>query len=119
MLKEECSVRSSRADPTGYLGLGVSDLRAWRHCATTILGLEVLPPEPDGSVLLRMDNHQYRFILEQSAVDDLTLIGWEVRDERALDALAARLQVAGVNVKAGDEAALQRRRVVNLLSSRQ
>lgn len=108
---------SDQAAPTqlGYLGLGVSDLDAWRRYATTILGLEVLPPEPDGSVLLRMDTHQYRFILEQSAVDDLTLIGWEVRDERALDALAARLQAAGISVRTGDEGALQRRRVVNLI----
>ena len=90
------------AAPTqlGYLGLGVSDLAAWHRYATTILGLEVLPTEPDGSLLLRMDEHQYRFILEPSAADDLNLIGWEVRDEASLAALTSRLQANGIAVKA-------------------
>lgn len=106
-----------QAAPTqlGYIGLGVSDLAAWRQYASTVLGLEVLPAEPDGSQLLRMDEHQYRFILEQSAADDLTLIGWEVRDEQALAALAARLRSAGVAVKAGDSTLRDKRRVVDLI----
>jgi 2,3-dihydroxybiphenyl 1,2-dioxygenase len=105
------------AAPTqlGYLGLGVSDLAAWQHFATTILGLEVLPPEPDGSLLARLDDHQYRFVITADPVDDLNLIGWEVRDERALDMLAARLTAGGVAVRAGDAAARNRRRVVNLI----
>lgn len=108
---------TDHAAPTqlGYIGLGVSDLSAWRQYATTVLGLEVLPAESDGSLLLRMDEHQYRFILEQNAVDDLTLIGWEVRDEQALAALAERLRGAGVAVKAGDSALRDRRRVVDLI----
>lgn len=105
------------AAPTqlGYLGLGVSDLAAWHRYATTILGLEVLPTEPDGSLLLRMDEHQYRFILEPSAADDLNLIGWEVRDEASLAALTSRLQVNGIAVKEGNAALRERRRVVNLI----
>lgn len=108
------------AAPTqlGYLGLGVSDLAAWQRYATTVLGLQVLPPEADGSLLLRMDEHQYRFILEPSTVDDLTLIGWEVRDERALAALAARLRAAGVEVRTGDTALRERRRVVDIIEFR-
>ena len=108
---------TDHAAPTqlGYLGLGVSDLAAWQHYAATVLGLEALPPEPDGSLLLRMDEHQYRFILTPSALDDLNLIGWEVRDERALAALAVRLRAAGVAVHTGDASLRERRRVVDII----
>lgn len=108
---------TDHAAPTqlGYLGLGVSDLAAWQHYAATVLGLEALPPEPDGSLLLRMDEHQYRFILTPSALDDLNLIGWEVRDERALAALAVRLRAAGVAVHTGDAPLRERRRVVDII----
>lgn len=99
----------------GYLGLGVSNLDAWRRFATTILGLEVFPPEPDGSMLARMDDHQYRFVITRDAADDLNLIGWEMRDERALSGLAERLRAAGVQVREGDAAACNRRRVVKLI----
>ncbi len=99
----------------GYLGLGVSKLDAWLDYATRILGLQALPAEADGSRLLRMDEHHHRFILQEDAVDDLNLIGWEVRDERNLDALAARLQSAGVSITAGDAAACERRHVVQLI----
>ena len=108
---------AERASPTqlGYLGLGVSDVAAWRRFATGILGLEMLPEEPDGSQLARLDDYQYRFVITPDGCDDLNLIGWEVADEAALDALTRRLRDAGTSVRAGDAAARNRRRVVDLI----
>ena len=82
------------ATPTqlGYLGLGVTDVDAWCRFATDVLGLQVLPREPDGTVLARLDAYQYRFVFTESSADDLDLIGWEVSDERALADLASRLE---------------------------
>lgn len=107
---------SCAATQLGYLGVGVSDLAAWRRFAVEILGLELLPPEPDGSLLARLDDHQFRFVITEDPADDLNLIGWEVRDDRALTGLAERLEKAGVAVTRGDEAARERRRVVDLIA---
>lgn len=99
----------------GYLGLAVSDMAGWVSYAEEILGLSALPAETDGSRLLRMDDHHHRFILEPGAADDLALIGWELRDERNLDALAERLRAAGIAVGEGTRAACAQRRVVRLI----
>ncbi len=99
----------------GYLGFGVADVGAWSDYAANILGLQVLPPDADGSLLLRLDEHHHRFILSEDSRDDLALIGWEVRDEQNLMALAKRLESAGITYRLGDVDALNRRRVVNLL----
>ncbi len=97
----------------GYLGFEVSDLAAWRDYATQILGLEV-ETTPDATYL-RMDEYSYRFVLQAGPRDDLVLLGWEVPDAAALSALAAKLSAAGIQVKAGDAAALRARRVVELI----
>ena len=54
----------------GYLGIGVRDLEQWRVYAETTLGLEAVAQERDGTLLLRMDRHQYRFALHEDAHDD-------------------------------------------------
>ncbi len=92
----------------GYLGLSVSDLEAWRKFATEVLGLEAANGD-GGALLLRMDEYHHRFVLASGAADDLAFVGWEVTDQRALGALAARLKGGGVEVAAGspDEARLR------------
>lgn len=99
----------------GYLGLGVSNVDVWAGYATSILGLEALPRDDDGTLLLRMDEHHHRFIVTEDPRDDLILIGWEVADEQNLAALTKRLDAAGLAYREGDAAALKRRRVVNLI----
>ncbi len=99
----------------GYLGLGVSNLDAWKEYAANILGFEVLPPDDDGTVLLRMDEHNHRFILTEDARDDLILIGWEVADEQNLTALTERLDTSGITYREGNAETLKRRRVVRLI----
>ena len=99
----------------GYLGLGVNDLDAWELFASEILGLEILPREEDGTLLLRMDENHHRFALEPDVRNDLLRIGWELPGSAELAALAARLEAAGTAVRCGDSATVQRRRVVELI----
>ena len=88
----------------GYLGIGVSDLARWEHFATNVLGLEVNGADADGSMFLRMDEYHHRFILQPGGADDLAFVGWEVRDQAALNEVAARLRADGVEVTRGDAA---------------
>lgn len=81
----------------GYVGLEVSDIAAWTTFAGDLLGLEPTP-RGDGGVDLRMDNYAARIRLSQGPADDLAYMGWEVRDEAALKALAGRLEAAGVTL---------------------
>jgi 2,3-dihydroxybiphenyl 1,2-dioxygenase len=85
-------------DQLGYLGFEVSDIAAWETFATQVLGLAVVDRKPDGAFALRMDGHHRRFVITPGKADDLTVIGWQVRDEKALAELTARLRKAGVEV---------------------
>jgi len=86
----------------GYVGLGVSDLAAWRRFATGILGLQAVE-RTDGGLDLRMDAYAARLRLTGDGADDLIYAGWEVRDRQALEALAARLTANGVGVSPGSD----------------
>lgn len=101
----------------GYLGFEVRDLGAWERFAVEVLGLVVGERRDDGGLGLRLDSHRQRIVVEPGAADDLAYVGWQVEDEAALGALAARLRGAGVEVRDGtaEEAAARRvRRLVVL-----
>jgi len=99
----------------GYYGLGVSNLEVWERFATEILGLQIGERGEDGSIYLRMDEYHHRIWIHSDPSDDLTLVGWEVENDRALDELASQLTAWGVRVEAGtlDDAA--RRSVYRLI----
>jgi len=99
----------------GYLGLKVSNLDAWENFATQILGIESVGRSENSGLMFRIDEYQYRFVLEQGAKDDLDLIGWQVDDEHALSAVADQLTAAGVEVQRGSAAEAEARRVVELI----
>lgn len=105
---------SSEIEALGYIGLEVSDLSAWRGFACDELGLQ-WSERDDGSVDLRIDDYASRIRLHAGPRDDLAYAGWEVKDAAALDALAAKLERAGVAVERGDAAAVADRRVHPLL----
>ncbi len=99
----------------GYLGLGVSDVDAWERFATQTLGLEAGGRDPDGALFLRMDEYQYRFIVRPEGDDDLAYVGWEVADERTLEAITEQLKAAGVMVARGTDPEAEARRVRGLI----
>lgn len=100
----------SCVEALGYLGLEVSDLAAWKVFAAEVLGLQPVERD-DGTVDLRMDDYATRIRLHPGPRDDLAYVGWEVRDAAALDALAERLQQAGIEVQRADAPTAADRRV--------
>jgi biphenyl-2,3-diol 1,2-dioxygenase len=85
----------------GYLGIGASDLEAWRGYATETLGLACV--EQDGALLLRMDDAPWRIRIEQSDADDLSYAGFEVASAKALAEISDRLKTMDVEISQGSE----------------
>ncbi len=99
----------------GYLGVGVSDLAAWKRVVTTVFGMQVVPGDTPDMSYLRIDQHQYRIELNSRGTDDLEFAGWEVKDAATLEAIATQLEDGGVKVKAGTRDDAAQRRVVDLI----
>lgn len=82
----------------GYVGVGAADLTDWSDFATRWLGMQMV--ERGNSVrAFRMDDRKQRLVVDRSLADGERYFGWEVADAAALDALAARLEAAGVAVR--------------------
>ena len=64
---------------------------------------------------LRMDDRKQRIIVNADGGEGIDVFGWEVADAAALDALAARLEAAGVKVARGSRALADERLVKDLI----
>lgn len=102
----------------GYIGLGVSDLVAWKQFATEVLGFQDNGKAASGDVYLRIDDYHHRFILVPNGADDIAFYGWEVRDGSALDQMAARLLASGLEVTEGTTEEADARKVRRLVKFR-
>jgi 2,3-dihydroxybiphenyl 1,2-dioxygenase len=102
----------------GYLGIGVSDIVAWKDFATAVLGMEIAETDADGSLFLRMDDYHHRFVIHPGGNDDLAYAGWQVKDEAALEEIGERLGEAGIAVAHGTPAETDARRVLGLIKLR-
>ena len=80
----------------GYLGIGVSDLAAWKTYALDVLGIEVI--ERGSRLDLRYDDQVWRLPLTATGEDDLTFIGLEVSSIEALDTLTKTLKENRISV---------------------
>ena len=99
----------------GYLGLGASRLDDWSGFATGQLGMQAV--DRGGSMrAFRMDDRKQRLILDSAWPEGECILGWEVADAAALDALAARLDSAGVAVRREPDAVADQRCVAGLVS---
>jgi 2,3-dihydroxybiphenyl 1,2-dioxygenase len=99
----------------GYLGIGVSDLPAWRDFAGNVLGLQESGSGSGDSVFFRIDGYHHRFELIPNGEDDLLFAGWEVKDSGALSDVAARLRGLGHEVIEASAAEAAARRVIGLI----
>ena len=83
----------------GYVGFGSADLDGWRQFGTGLVGLQAV--ERSASLLaFRMDDRKQRIVIDRAMPDGARFFGWEVADAAALDALAARLEAAEIDVTA-------------------
>ena len=99
----------------GYVGFGSADLDGWRQFGTGLVGLQAV--ERSASLLaFRMDDRKQRIVIDKAMPDGGRFFGWEVADAAALDALAARLEAAKVQVTAEPQTLADNRRVRGLIS---
>jgi 2,3-dihydroxybiphenyl 1,2-dioxygenase len=101
----------------GYVGFGSAALDDWRQFGTGLVGLQAV--ERSASLLaFRMDDRKQRIVIDRSLPEGERFFGWEVADAAALDALAAKLDRAGVAVTAESQPLADARRVSGLISFR-
>jgi hypothetical protein len=75
----------------GYAGFGSAELDEWRDFGTGLVGLQAV--ERGNSLLaFRMDDRKQRIVIDRTAAEGSRFFGWEVADDKTLDALAARLE---------------------------
>jgi len=96
----------------GYVGLPGTDLEGWTEYGTRFLGLQLAARTGNG-LAFRMDERAQRIVIR--ANEAAPIFGWEVADAAALDALAARIESAGVAVAPGGRALAVERHVADLL----
>src|SRR3979490_1660222 len=97
----------------GYVGFGSSDLDDWRQFGTGLIGLQAV--ERTSSLLaFRMDDRKQRIVVDRSLPEGERFFGWEVADAAALNALAAKLDKAGLDVVSEPATLADARRVTGL-----
>src|ERR1700686_5088998 len=101
----------------GYAGFGSADLDDWRQFGTGLVGLQAVERSPS-LLAFRMDDRKQRIVIDRSMADGERFFGWEVADAAALQALAARLEQAEVDVVAEPRTLADARRVGGLISFR-
>jgi 2,3-dihydroxybiphenyl 1,2-dioxygenase len=99
----------------GYAGFGSSSLDDWRQFGTGLVGLQAVERGPS-LLAFRMDDRKQRIVIDRSLPDGARFFGWEVADATALDALAARLEAAEVDVTAEPQTSADARRVRGMIS---
>lgn len=81
----------------GYMCIAASDLDAWEHFASAILG-GICHRTADGGLLIRLDELEYRLQIFRSDDDDLAVAGWAVDSVRELEDFVTSLRVKGLAV---------------------
>lgn len=104
----------------GYLVLEVSDTAEWARFSRDLLGLVVNDSDRvndgDGTLRLRMDGLQQRFVLQPGPADDVAVVGLLAASGGVFDGLVERLLAAGVDVREGSAEEAKQRRVKRLVS---
>jgi 2,3-dihydroxybiphenyl 1,2-dioxygenase len=107
--------RAMPVQALGYAGFGSADLDDWRQFGTGLVGLQAVERSPS-LLAFRMDDRKQRIVIDRSLPEGTRFFGWEVPDAANLDALAARLEQAGVEVRAEPQTLADARRVGGLIS---
>jgi biphenyl-2,3-diol 1,2-dioxygenase len=101
-----------KVDELAYVGISAKDLNAWSTYARDVLGHEVTADSDSHNLYLRMDERHHRFIVHPAddEPEDVSYVGWQVRNAAVMDVIAAQLEAAEIHVIDGkrEEAALRR-----------
>src|SRR5436190_1112934 len=98
----------------GYVGIRAKSLEDWTAFGTRFLGMQLIE-RSSKSLALRMDDRKQRVVVSEDGGEGVAFFGWEVGDAAALDAFAARLEAAGIEVARGSRALADERRVKDLV----
>jgi len=98
----------------GYVGIRAKNIEDWAGYATRFLGMQLID-RSTSSLAFRMDDRKQRVIVNADAQGGPGFFGWEAASAAALDAVAARLERAGVAVVRGSRALAAERRVKDLI----
>jgi 2,3-dihydroxybiphenyl 1,2-dioxygenase len=99
----------------GYVGIGAANLADWSDFATNWIGMQMVE-RGNACRAFRMDDRRQRLVIDRSLAEGERYFGWEVADAAALNALAGRLEAAGVAVRAETAALADQRCVRGLIS---
>ncbi|MDK3018818.1 VOC family protein [Pseudodonghicola flavimaris] len=101
----------------GYIGINSARIEEWSGYATGLLGMQQVD-RGDKVRAFRMDDRKQRLVVTGAEDEGLGFMGWEVADAAALDALASRLENAGVAVALAPQALADERFVAHLIRFR-
>lgn len=99
----------------GYLGIRSSKTSDWGDFATSLLGMQQVDRGGSGR-LFRMDDRKQRLLVTGDGPEGLDFMGWEVETPDELEALANRLENAGVAVELAAGSLADERHVARLIS---
>lgn len=99
----------------GYLGLGVSDMSAWKSFASDILAMEVADEATDELCQLRLDYWHRRIDLIANGTDDIAYFGLRVAGREEFSEMQGQLKDASIEFRVGTEQEAQERRVTEIL----
>ncbi len=99
----------------GYVGIATEGIADWADYGEGWMGLQLVE-RTAGTLRFRMDDRKQRFIVSDhrslpEGSSTAQFFGWEVTDSRALDALATRLEKAGVAARPMSRALCDHRRI--------
>jgi 2,3-dihydroxybiphenyl 1,2-dioxygenase len=83
----------------GYLRVQTQDVPRWRELTVDALGFQQTTGPDAGALYLRMDERTARLVVLPGEQDRVLTVGWEVRDQFALRAVARAVEAAGTAVK--------------------
>jgi len=98
----------------GYIAIGSDKLAEWSDYATHFLGMQRVE-RGNAAVAFRMDDRKQRLLADRALGNGAYVLGWEVADAAALDALAARLEAVGTKIERGNAALAEQRCVRGLI----
>lgn len=99
----------------GYIGIGVSDVDAWKAYATEVIGMEVLDEGLADRFFLRLDSFHHRLAVHNSGEDDLLYLGWRTAGRAEFEAMKETLRAADIPFREGSKAEAEERHVLGVL----
>ncbi|WP_062269324.1 VOC family protein [Endozoicomonas arenosclerae] len=99
----------------GYVTVESTDLAKWQEYGTQVLGLMEHEASDENTLLLKMDERNYRIAVEKSDRDGYGASGWEVANKAAFEQAITELEAADVQVTVGTEEEAAARKVQQLI----